>query len=250
MSGYNHAGKLALVTGGSRGIGRAIARQLAEDGADLVLVDRSGDPEGPAVREILELGRRCRHYGCDVSDPAAVTALAGRVAEEMGPVAILVNNAGVTRDNLFLRLKEEDWDAVLGINLKGAFHCIQSLSRGMLKARWGRIVNVTSVVGLMGNKGQANYAAAKAGLCGLTWSVAKELAERGITVNAIAPGFITTDMTGVLPEAVQQELQRMIPMGRIGKPEDVGGAVSFLASDLAGYITGQVLRIDGGMLMG
>jgi 3-oxoacyl-[acyl-carrier protein] reductase len=168
----------------------------------------------------------------------------------MGSVAILVNNAGVTRDNLFLRLKEEDWDAVLGINLKGAFHCIQAFSRGMLKARWGRIVNLTSVVGMMGNKGQANYAASKAGLCGLTWSVAKELAERGITVNAIAPGFITTEMTGVLPEAVQQDLHRRIPMGRLGQPEDVAGAVSFLASDLAAYITGQVLRVDGGMLMG
>ncbi len=246
----SHAGRIALVTGGSRGIGRAVARTLASHGADLVLVDRTGDPQGPAVQEILALGRRCRHYRCDVSDPKAVQALAGSVQEEMGVVTILVNNAGITRDNLFLRLKEEDWDAVLGINLKGAFHCIQAFSRGMLKERWGRIINMTSVVGMMGNKGQANYAAAKAGLIGMTFAVAKELAERSITVNAVAPGYITTDMTGTLPEAVREELQRAIPMGRIGRPEDVAGLVSFLASDLSGYITGQVIRVDGGMLMG
>ncbi len=250
MSGWNHEGRLALVTGGSRGIGRAVARRLAEHGADVVLVDRSGDPEGPAIQEIRALGRRALHFRCDVSDPAAVQALAARVVEEAGPVSILVNNAGITRDNLFLRLKEDDWDTVLGINLKGAFHCIQSFSRGMLKERWGRVINMTSVVGLMGNKGQANYAASKAGVCGLTWSVAKELAERGITVNAVAPGFIVTDMTGVLPETVQADLLRQIPAGRMGQPEDVAGVVSFLASDAASYITGQVIRVDGGMLMG
>lgn len=250
MSGRNHEGRLALITGGSRGIGRAVARLLAERGADVALVDRTGDPEGPAVQEIRALGRRVAHFRCDVSDPAAVQALAARVQDELGPVSILVNNAGITRDNLFLRLKEEDWDAVLGINLKGAFHCIQSFSRGMLKERWGRIINMTSVVGLMGNKGQANYAASKAGVCGLTWSVARELAERGITVNAVAPGFIVTDMTGTLPEAVQAELLRQVPAGRMGAPEDVAGVVSFLASDAAAYITGQVIRVDGGMVMG
>jgi 3-oxoacyl-[acyl-carrier protein] reductase len=250
MTGWNHEGRVALITGGSRGIGRAIALRLAADGADLVLVDRTGDPEGPTVLDVRGLGRRCVHFSCDVSDPTAVQDLAGKVVEELGSVSILVNNAGITRDNLFLRLGEDDWDAVLGINLKGAFHCIKSLSRGMLKERWGRIINVTSVVGQMGNKGQANYAASKAGLIGLTFSVARELAERGITVNAVAPGFIATEMTGALPESVQQELKARIPLGRIGQPEEVAGIVSFLASSQAGYITGQVVRVDGGMLMG
>ena len=242
--------RVALVTGASRGIGRAIALRLARDGRHVVLMSRSEAPLNDLKGSIEANGGAASVSPCDVGDPKALAGAVEGVGEKLGRLDILVNNAGITRDNLFLRLKEEDWDAVLGINLKGAFHCIQAFSRGMLKARWGRIVNVTSVVGMMGNKGQANYAAAKAGLCGLTWSVAKEVAERGITVNAIAPGFITTDMTGVLPEAVQQELQKMIPMGRIGEPDEVAGAVSFLASDLAGYITGQVLRIDGGMLMG
>ncbi len=254
LSGTRRPGKLegrvALVTGGSRGIGRSVALRLAADGADLALVDRTGEPEGPAVVEIRALGRRCRHFRCDVSDPARVQALAAEVQEALGPVSILVNNAGVTRDNLFLRLGTEEWDTVLGINLKGAFHCIKFLSRGMLKERWGRIVNMSSVVGQMGNKGQANYAASKAGLIGLTVSVARELAERGITVNAVAPGYIDTDMTGILPEPVRAELLRSIPAGRIGHPEDVAGIVAFLASDEAAYITGQVIRVDGGMLMG
>ncbi len=246
----DHTGRIALVTGGSRGIGRAIALRLASAGADLALVDRSGDPEGATVLEIRAMGRRCAHFRCDVSDPAQVQELAGKVQEALGPTAILVNNAGVTRDNLFLRLGTEDWDQVLGINLKGAFHCIKYLSRGMLKERWGRIINLSSVVGQMGNKGQANYAASKAGLIGLTMSVARELAERSITVNAVAPGYIETDMTGVLPEEVRGELLRQIPAARMGQPEDVAGIVSFLASDQAGYITGQVIRVDGGMLMG
>lgn len=250
MNAWNHGGRVALVTGGSRGIGRAIALQLAEDGADLALVDRTGDPEGPTVLEARALGRKVKHFRCDVSDATAVQQLAARVNEELGPVTILVNNAGVTKDNLFLRLGEEDWDLVLGVNLKGAFHCIKSFSRGMLKERWGRIISITSVVGLMGNKGQANYAASKAGLVGLTYSVARELAERGITVNAVAPGYISTEMTGVLSESVQQELSKQIPLGRIGQPEEVAGIVSFLASPKAGYITGQVIRVDGGMLIG
>jgi 3-oxoacyl-[acyl-carrier protein] reductase len=250
MSAPSHQGRRALVTGGSRGIGRAVALRLAADGADLVLVDRTGDPEGPTVQEIRALGRDCRHYRCDVADPKQVQDLAARVTADLGGISILVNNAGITRDNLFLRLGEEEWDQVLGVNLKGAFHCIKSFSRSMLKERWGRIINMTSVVGIMGNKGQANYAASKAGLIGLTCSIAKELAERQITVNAVAPGFIVSEMTGVLPESVQQELLRQIPLGRIGQGEDVAGLVSFLASEDARYITGQVIRVDGGMLMG
>lgn len=250
MSGLDHGGRIALVTGGSKGIGRAVALRLAADGADLVLTDRTGDPEGPTVREIREMGRRCIHYRCDISNADQVQEIAAKVAGEFGPVAILVNNAGITRDNLFLRLKDEDWDAVLGTNLKGAFNCAKSFARGMLKQRWGRIVNMTSVVGIMGNKGQTNYAASKAGLIGMTVSLARELAEKGITVNAVAPGFIETGMTGGLTEAIREGLTRQIPMGRIGRPEDVAGVVSFLSSDLAGYITGQTVRVDGGMLMG
>jgi 3-oxoacyl-[acyl-carrier protein] reductase len=245
-----HQGRLALVTGGSRGIGHAIAVSLARDGADLVLVDRSGTGDSPAVEEIRALGVRCHHFRCDIAKSAEVHALAQSVTSEVGPVSILVNNAGLTRDNLFLRLDDDDWDQVLAVNLKGAFHCAKAFSRGMLKSRWGRIINITSVVGQMGNKGQSNYAASKAGLIGLTCSLARELAERSITVNAVAPGFVRTEMTAVLSEAVQAELLRQIPVGRFGEPEDVGGAVSFLASDDARYVTGQVLRVDGGMLMG
>lgn len=245
-----HQGRLALVTGGSKGIGRAIALALARGGADVVLVDRSGSPDGPTVEEVRALGVRCHHFRCDVSSSEEVQALAQSVTSEVGPVSILVNNAGITRDNLFLRLDDDDWDRVLGINLKGAFHCAKAFSRGMLKSRWGRIINITSVVGQMGNKGQSNYAASKAGLIGLTCSLARELAERNITVNAVAPGFVRTEMTSALPESVQTEMMRQIPVGRFAEPEDVGGAVSFLASDDARYITGQVLRVDGGMLMG
>ncbi|MBD3162263.1 MAG: 3-oxoacyl-[acyl-carrier-protein] reductase [Candidatus Eisenbacteria bacterium] len=241
--------RIALGTGGSRGIGRGIALRLARDGNDLVLVDRSGEDDGPAVREILALGRRCLHVRCDVSEPEQVEALAGRVTEEMGPVQILVNNAGVTRDNLVLRMRPEEWDTVLGINLRGAFLCTKGFARGMMKARWGRIINVTSVVGLTGNKGQANYTAAKAGLIGFTKSVAKELAERGITVNAVAPGFIETSMTEALPQEAQEALRGNIPLRYFGQPEDVAHAVSYLASDEARYVTGQVLAVDGGMSM-
>lgn len=241
--------KLALVTGGSRGIGAAVSLRLAREGFDLVLVDRTGADDGPVVQEIRAMGRRCLHLACDVSDPDAVEAMAARVASEMGVVQILVNNAGITRDNLMIRLSPADWDAVLGINLKGTFLCTKSFSRGMMKERWGRIVNITSVVGLTGNKGQANYAASKAGIIGFTKTVAKELADRGITANAVAPGFIETAMTEVLPEAVQAALLERIPAKCLGRPEDVAHAVSYLVSEGARYVTGQVLSVDGGMSM-
>ena len=222
---------------------------MAEEGADVALVDRSGDPDGPVVQAILALGRRCEHFRCDLGKAEEIQQLAAQVTERLGAVSILVNNAGVTRDNLFLRLEDADWDAVLGVNLKGAFHCIKAFSRGMLKSRWGRVINLTSVVGEMGNKGQSNYAASKAGLIGLTRSVALELAERGITVNAISPGFIRSAMTEVLPEKVQADLLARIPAARLGEPAEVAALASFLASDDARYITGQVIRVDGGMLM-
>jgi 3-oxoacyl-[acyl-carrier protein] reductase len=243
------SGRIALVTGGSRGIGRGIALRLAKDGADLVLVDRTGTDDSPTVTEIRAMGRRCLHVATSIADPEQVDAMTARVNAEMGVVTILVNNAGITRDNLFLRMSVEDWDAVLGTNLRGAFLCTKALARGMLKERWGRIINVTSVVGLTGNKGQANYASAKAGMIGLTKSVAKELAERGITVNAVAPGFIETAMTDSLAEGVKQSLLERIPLRSLGQTEDVAHAVAFLASEEARYITGQVLAVDGGMSM-
>ena len=239
-------GKVALVTGSTRGIGRSIATTLAAAGARVAVVGRDAIT---AQAVAAELGESHRGFGCDVSDPAQVVALVAAVEEQLGSCDILVNNAGITRDNLMLRIKDDDWDAVLDANLRSAFVAIRAASRGMMKRRWGRIINITSVVGLMGNKGQANYAASKAGLIGLTKSVAKELASRNIVCNAVAPGFIQTDMTDAMTPEARALLQGQIPLERLGAPGDVAQAVAFLASDMAAYMTGQVLVVDGGLLM-
>ncbi|HEX6590338.1 MAG TPA: 3-oxoacyl-ACP reductase FabG [Longimicrobiales bacterium] len=241
------SGKVALVTGASRGIGVAIARGLAEGGARVAVVSRSEERSVAVAKELPGSGHI--GLGCDVADSAAVDATVKRIESELGSLDILVNNAGITKDNLLMRLKDEDWDDVLATNLKAAFLLIRSASKGMMKRRDGRIINITSVVGLTGNKGQANYAASKAGLVGLTKSVAKELASRNILCNAIAPGFIETDMTAELSEAVQAELKNQIALGRLGSPEDIAGVVRFLAGPAAAYITGQVLVVDGGMVI-
>lgn len=244
------AGKTALVTGASRGIGRSIALLLAERGADIAVNYAGNTAAAEAVKaEIETLGRRAVLIRADVADTAACEAMVAETVEKLGKIDILVNNAGITRDGLLMRMKEEDWDAVLATNLKSVFNCTKAAVKYMMKARSGRIVNISSVVGTMGNAGQANYAAAKAGIIGFTKATAKETAARGITVNAVAPGFIATDMTAVLPEKVVENLKANIPMGRLGAPEDIAKAVAFLVSDEAAYITGQTLHVNGGMLM-
>lgn len=240
-------GQVALVTGGSRGIGLEIARSLAEGGARVAVVARDEGRASSAADGLPGDGHR--GYGADVGSSGSVDALVKRVEEEMGGIDILVNNAGVTRDNLLMRLKDEDWDQVLDTNLRGAFNTVRAASRGMMKKRAGRVINITSVVGITGNKGQANYAASKAGLIGLTKSVAKELASRGILVNAVAPGYIETDMTADLPDAAREALMGQIAVGRLGRPEDIASVVRFLAGPGASYITGQVLVVDGGMVI-
>ncbi|MEX2049196.1 MAG: 3-oxoacyl-[acyl-carrier-protein] reductase [Gemmatimonadota bacterium] len=246
MSTRELEGKVALVTGGSRGIGRAIAESLASAGARVAVVARDGARASAAADELPGSGHE--GFSCDVADPKAATATVAAVETRLGPVDVLVNNAGITRDNLLMRMKDEEFDEVIAANLKGAFNFTRAVSRGMMKRRDGAILNITSVVGLIGNPGQANYAASKAGLIGLTKSVARELASRNVRCNAIAPGFISTDMTDALTEPQIEELKGKIPMGNLGSPADVAGAARFLVGPGARYITGQVLAVDGGMV--
>jgi 3-oxoacyl-[acyl-carrier protein] reductase len=245
------AGRAALVTGGGRGIGQAIALRLAQDGIGIAVNYRGGaEAAAETVRRIEEAGGKAIALAGDVSNAAHAAKLITDTVAHFGRLDILVNNAGITRDNLAMRMSEEDWDAVLTTNLKGAFLCSKAALRHLLRARdAGRIISISSVVGILGNAGQANYAAAKAGLIGLTKSLAKEIASRGVTVNAVAPGFITTDMTSALPSDVQETVMKAIPLGSFGNPEDIAEAVAFLASPAARYITGQVLSVDGGMAM-
>ncbi len=239
-------GKNALVTGSTRGIGRAIAEALAKSGARVAVVGRNLEKAKEAAAAV---GGGAQGFACDVTDTAAVAKLVSDVEAAFGSIDILVNNAGITRDNLVMRLKDEDWDGVQHANLRGAFASIRAVSRGMMKRRSGRIINVSSIVGIIGNKGQSNYAASKAGLIALTKSVAKELGSRNILVNAVAPGFIDTEMTAAMTPEARAALGQQIALERLGSPQDVAAAVAFLASDLASYITGQVLVVDGGMVM-
>lgn len=244
------AGKIAVVTGASRGIGRAIVIRLAGEGATVVINYNGSKEKAEEVKQEIEgAGGKAAVCQCNVADFDQCQAFIQKVIDEFGRIDILVNNAGITRDGLLMKMSEEDFDQVIETNLKGAFHTIRFASRQMLRQKSGRIINLSSVVGVTGNAGQANYAASKAGVIGLTKSAARELASRGITVNAIAPGFIETDMTSVLSEKVKEGAAAGIPLGAFGKPEDVAAAAAFLASDEAGYITGQVLHVDGGMVM-
>ena len=243
------ADRIAVVTGAGRGIGRAITLKFAAEGADIVCISRSVENAEKVAGEVKSLGRKAWVHAVDVSDSEAVTGVGEKILEEAGRVDILVNNAGITRDGLVMRLSEEDWDTVLDTNLKGAFLFTRAFARAFLKQRSGRVINVSSIIGRTGNAGQCNYAASKAALIGLTRSIARELASRGVTVNALAPGFIETDMTAALSEQVRQELLLKIPLNCLGQPDDIANAALFLASPAARYVTGQVLTVDGGLAM-
>jgi 3-oxoacyl-[acyl-carrier protein] reductase len=241
--------KVALVTGASRGLGRAIALQLAQEGASIAAVARSEEALKETLEAVRALGVTAEGFALDVSDSAAAEAVVDKIAARFQHIDVLVNNAGVTRDGLLMRMKSDDWDAVLNTNLKGAFNLTKPVARLMVRQRAGRIVNISSVIGLMGNAGQANYAASKAGLLGFTKSVARELASRSITCNVVCPGFVETDMTKGLGDDLRAKLLEKIPLARLGQPEDVAGVVSFLCSPAASYMTGQILTVDGGMVM-
>ncbi|MSU57981.1 MAG: 3-oxoacyl-[acyl-carrier-protein] reductase [Pedosphaera sp.] len=241
--------QIAVVTGAGRGIGRAIALKFAAEGADVVCVSRTAENSEKVAGEIRALGRKSWAHAVDVADATAVEAAAEKILAECGKVDVLVNNAGVTRDGLLMRMSDADWDTVLDTNLKGAFLVTKAFSRAMLRARSGRIINISSVIGLMGNAGQCNYAASKAGLIGFTKSCAREMASRSITVNAIAPGFIETDMTAELKPELREGVLKQIPLGRIGQAEDIANAALYLAAASGRYVTGQVLTVDGGMVM-
>ncbi|MFP4143742.1 MAG: 3-oxoacyl-[acyl-carrier-protein] reductase [Phycisphaeraceae bacterium] len=249
MAEKTHEQRVAVVTGASRGIGAAIARALASQGRHVVCVARNAERLEAVKAEIEQAGGEASVVTCDMSDGEAVKGMIEKVAEERGRLDILVNNAGITRDNLLLRMGDDEFDDVINTNLRGVFLACRTVLRPMMRGRWGRIVNLGSVAGVVGNAGQANYAAAKAGLAGLTKSLAKEMASKGITANVVAPGFIETDMTDVLPQSIKDSVKKTTPAGRFGQPEDIAAAVAYLTSEEAGYVTGQVLTVDGGMTM-
>lgn len=242
------SGKTAVITGGSRGIGRAVAEMFAQNGADIaVIYSGSAESAGQVAEHARGLGVNARAYRCDVSSSAQVEETFKQIYADLGKIDILVNNAGITRDKLLMQMSEEDFDSVIAVNLKGAFNTCKAVCRAMARAKGGRIINISSVSGLMGNPGQANYSSSKAGLIGLTKTIAKEYASRGITCNAIAPGFIETDMTAAMPQQTLEAAAQAIPVKRLGKPEDIAVTALFLASDMAGYITGEVIKVDGGL---
>lgn len=245
----NLTDKVAIVTGASRGIGEAIAKQLSSCGAKIILIARNSDQLVAVKETIISNGGIAESIAGDVSNLNSISEIVTNTIDKWGRIDILVNNAGIARDNIIMRMKEDDWDSVMNINLKGCFNGIKSVTRPMIKNKAGRIINITSVIGQIGNAGQSNYAASKAGIMGLTKSMAKELGSRNITVNAVAPGYITTDMTNELNDEVKEQMKSSIPLGRLGTPDDVANLVCFLASDEAGYITGQTFNVDGGMVM-